>query len=94
MTCTCECHNTRGHRINRKATVGARLVSLATVIAETEKLARKTPPKTLFAERIRVENAKGILAKLLAERATLLEEQATLEALDRPETDLPREKKL
>lgn len=91
MSCTCECHNTRGHRINRKATIGARLVTLRTLISETEKTARKTPPKTLFSERIKVENAKGILAMLVAERDALTSEQAMLEAEDRTDSAIPKD---
>ena len=65
---------------------GARLVTLRTLIAETEKTARKTPPKTLVAEKERVATAKVTLPLLVAECVALTAEQAMLEALDRPET--------
>jgi hypothetical protein len=78
MSCACECHNTVGHRINRRASIGARLVELRDRIQETEKQARRTPPKTLVAEKQRVENAKATLPFLHAERDALLVELAGL----------------
>lgn len=78
MTCTCACHDTPGHRINRRARIGARLVELLRQINETEKRARKTPPKTLTAERAKVEEAKAMLPRLVAERDALNAELAGL----------------
>lgn len=78
MTCTCECHNTIGHRINRGATLRARLVELDLRIPEVEKTARRTPPKTLTTEWIRVENAKRSLPRMRKERENLLDELASM----------------
>jgi len=78
MTCTCSCHDTPGHRINRRASIGARLVELREQIPEVEKLARSTPPKTLLAARARVDSAKLALPRLYAERDKLNDEMTAL----------------
>lgn len=78
MSCDCTCHDTPGRRINRRASIGARLVELLRQINETEKQARRTPPKTLVAERAKVERAKVMLPILLAERDALNAESALL----------------
>jgi small-conductance mechanosensitive channel len=57
----CNCPPTIGQIINRRAWLGSQLVSMRTRVQELEKLARKTPPKTLLAERVRVEQAKFAL---------------------------------
>ena len=49
---------TRGEVINRAAYLGSQIVQLKARIPELEKLARKTPPKTLLAERARVQQAR------------------------------------
>lgn len=78
MTCTCDCHDTSGHRINRRARIGARLVELRAQIPEVEKQARRTPPKTLVAEKQKVERAKALLPYLVIEHDALTAELAGL----------------
>lgn len=53
----------KGVLINRRATLGARVVYLRERIPALEKAARKTPPKTLKAEKEKVEVAKVELEK-------------------------------
>ncbi len=65
MSCTCP--PSRGQIINRRAYVGSQLVALRARLPEVEKLARKTPPKTLTVERVRVDAAKAALPALHAE---------------------------
>lgn len=79
MSCGCPCCNTAGHRINRRARIGARLVELRDRIQEAEKMSRKTPPKTLRGQWRLVESAKALLPLLVAERDALLVERAGLE---------------
>jgi hypothetical protein len=65
----CSCPPTRGEMINRRARLGSEMLRLREQIPVLEKLSRKTPPRTLPAERERVERAKGALEvarKLLA----------------------------
>ena len=47
----------RGEIINRRATLGARVTELRARIPELEKAARKTPAKTMHAERAKVARA-------------------------------------
>lgn len=54
----CPCRSTRGARINRRASLGARLVYLRERSATLAKESRKTPPRTLHTERARVAAAK------------------------------------
>lgn len=70
MTCSCACHDTPGHRINRRAWIMAQIVALRARIPEVEKHARKTPAKTLVTECRKVETAKLYLPKLREELAT------------------------
>ena len=67
-----------GVRINRRASLGARLVELRAQIPELEKLSRRTPPKTLVAERARVAAAAVALLARRAELAAVEVEYATL----------------
>lgn len=69
--CTCNCPPTRGEIINRRAATGAEVVALRARIPELEKQARKTPPKTLVAERAKVEAAKEALMVARARLAVL-----------------------
>lgn len=80
MICDCACHDTRGHRINRRATLGMLVTNLHQRIPELEKLARKTPPKTLLSEVRKVEAAKLCLPQLRTELETLEKELNTLKA--------------
>ncbi len=72
---------TLGHRINARATLGARMVVLRALVPELEKTARKTPPKTLHAEVRRVEAARRALPAALA--ALELAEEQHARALER-----------
>lgn len=70
----------RGVTINRHAYLGSQIVQLQEQIPKLEKLARKTPPKTLIAEREKVkaaqfklEAAKNQLEEILKERQALCE---------------------
>jgi len=67
----CSCTPTRGDYINRRASTGAQLVALRARIPELEKQARKTPPKTLLSEWIKVRVAKVQLDKARADLAAL-----------------------
>jgi hypothetical protein len=67
----CDCEMTRGDYINRRASTGAQIVTLRARIPELEKLARKTPPKTLLTEWVKVRVAKVQLAKAQADLALL-----------------------
>lgn len=69
---------TTGQKINYKASLRARLTEYRARIPELEKLSRKTPPKTLVAEKTRVEAAKAALPLLLNEIRALEEELETL----------------
>jgi hypothetical protein len=91
VRCTVKCPKCKsnGHRINRRATIGARLVELLRQINETEKQARKTPAKTLVAERRKVEDAKAILPYLLAERDAMNAELAGLTVLSPSNPEKP-----
>lgn len=74
----CNCPPTLGQIINRRSYLGSQIVQLRERVRELEKTARKTPPKTLLAERVRVEQAKvslvvarDLLAKCETEYAEL-----------------------
>ena len=57
----------RGVMINRRASLGNRLVQLRDQIPEVEKQAKKTPPKTLAKEWAKVKAAQALLPALQAE---------------------------
>lgn len=86
MTCTCSCHDTPGHRINRRATVAARLVEINSLIPVVEKDSKRTPPKNLREAWAKVEAAKEYLPRLLAARDEFEKELATLVAGERQRT--------
>lgn len=86
MICTCPCHTFSGHLINRRASLGARLVALRERLPEIEKLARRTPPKTLLAEWSKVQVAKLAAPALRAELAALEEEYREVRVLERTRT--------
>lgn len=67
----CSCTPTRGDIINQRASTGAQVVVLRAHVPELEKLARRTPPKTLATERAKVEAAKGALLVARAKLAIL-----------------------
>lgn len=69
----------RGRRINRKAWLGSQIVSLKERIPALEKLARKTPPKTLLTEWDRVKQAK---VQLESARAQLAEYENELKGIE------------
>lgn len=52
------------HPTNTRARLGAEIVQLRERITELEKLARKTPPKTLLVEVERVKRAKAELERV------------------------------
>lgn len=68
----CSCPPTRGQIINRRAWLGSQIHALRSQIPDLEKQSRRTPPKTLVAERQKVEAAKIALADALV-RLPLLE---------------------
>jgi len=72
----CECEMTRGDYINRRALAGSQIVTLRATIPELEKLSRRTPPKTLVAERAKVAEAARQLVAAKARLASLEEEYA------------------
>ncbi len=89
----CDCEMTRGDYINRRASTGSQLVTLRAAIPELEKLSRRTPPRTLVAERAKVADAgrslvtaKARLVKLEAE----YEGWRRLEAMALPSDGEPR----
>jgi hypothetical protein len=51
----------RGQLINRRAELGSHRLALIEQVASLEKLARKTPPRTLIAEKARVQAARDAL---------------------------------
>lgn len=71
MTCTCP--PSPGDLINRRCYLGAQIVQLKAQLVELEKLARKTPPKTLVAERRKVDAAKAVIGRV---RQTLADYEA------------------
>lgn len=66
-----------GRTINRRAYVGAQIVQLKAQLAELEKLARKTPAKTLTAEVAKVVNAKSTILRVRQELADYEVEYST-----------------
>lgn len=60
----------RGRRINRRAWLGSQVVTLRERIPALEKAARKTPPRTLIAERRKVAEARVALERARADLAT------------------------
>ncbi len=54
----------RGAMINAWASLGAHAISLRAALADAEKQARKTPPRTLVKERERVQAARDALPAL------------------------------
>lgn len=62
---------TLGEIINQRAYAGSQLVALRERLPDLEKLARKTPPRTLVAEKARVEAAKLALPAARLELETL-----------------------
>lgn len=69
-----------GARINQECTLGARVIEAAERLYALEKLARRTPAKTLLAERRRVEAARAAVPLVLAELRSLLCEHAAIRA--------------
>jgi hypothetical protein len=67
-----------GERINSRASVGAEIVALERQIEEQEKLARKTPPKTLHAEWAKVTHARATLNFARGRLAELKDEYRAL----------------
>ena len=75
VNCGCDPNvETRGHRINRAASLGCHVIQLRAQLIELEKLARKTPPKTLLAEVARVAQAKATIEGA-KERLAILEDE-------------------
>lgn len=79
----CSCPPTRGQIINQRAWLRSQIIGLRSQVAELEKTARKTPPKTLLSERDRVRQAQLLapamreqLARLEAEHEALLHKGA------------------
>lgn len=70
----------RGTLINREARLGARVLETGAKLATLEKTARKTPPKTMLAERRKVDDAKAMVGRLRAELQSMLAEHAALRA--------------
>lgn len=68
----------RGEMINRRAYVGSQVVALRARVPELEKLARRTPPKTLVAEKARVDEARRMLPICRAQLAELETEWGAL----------------
>ena len=73
---------TPGERINRRADLGSRIVTLREQIRSLEKLARKTPPRTLLAEVARVAEAKRRLAAARDELASAEIDYSALRAYE------------
>jgi hypothetical protein len=78
----CTCPPTRGQIINQRAWLMSQIIGVRAQVLELEKTARKTPPKTLVSERMKVDQAKLLapamrehLAKLEHELATLSESE-------------------
>ena len=55
--CDAEAHD-KGRAINRAAFLASQTITLREQVREWEKLSRKTPPKTLIAEWVKVRQAK------------------------------------
>jgi len=70
----------RGTKINRDARLGAHILEIGARLAALEKMARKTPPKTMLAERGKVDDAKAAVGPLRAKLQSMLAEHATLRA--------------
>lgn len=87
VTCVnCGCDPTvlsRGHRINRHAFLSSQILLLREHISKTEKLARRTPAKTLVEEWRKVRVAQESLPVLRAQLVEIEEERTTLEAMVR-----------
>lgn len=75
----------RGRRLNRRAFLGSQLVGLRERIQDLEKLARRTPPRTLHAERQRVREAGARVEALRAEEAALRAEYDRLVTVEQAE---------
>lgn len=78
--CMMERQEHRGEMINRRAELGSHIVAMRVRIPELEKLARRTPSKTLFAEKAKVEAAKVQLAECRKQLPLMEAEWATLKA--------------
>ena len=70
-----------GELFNADARLGARILETAGRLAALDKQARRTPPRTLLAERRKVEAARLALDDLKTELCTLLGEHAVVRAL-------------
>lgn len=70
----------RGTLINRECRLGALILSAAERLEALQKLARKTPPKTLLAERRKVDEAKLAVGAARSELRALLSEHADFRA--------------
>lgn len=68
----------RGHKLNRWASLGMQIVNLKELIPKLEKQARKTPPRNLLAEKAKVEKAKEQLLKLRPQLEAAEVERVTL----------------
>lgn len=64
VNCGCDAEVvSKGKLMNEKAWFASQIVSLRVRIPQLEKEARRTPPKTLVAERKKVEDAKVALVR-------------------------------
>lgn len=68
----------RGTAINQYVSILSELLSLSERIPELEKTSRRTPPKHMFAEKVKVEQAKVALIQARERKATLETERDTL----------------
>ncbi len=86
VNCGCDAEVvSKGKLLNQKAWFGSQIVSLRERIPQLEKLARKTPPKTLVAERKKVEDAKVALVKAKEDLRQIVGEWTKVcESLDTP----------
>lgn len=73
----------KGRIINWRASTAAELVRLREALPEIEKQARKTPPKTLLAERAKVDAAKASISTVKETIAMLAEQYEALKKLER-----------
>lgn len=85
VNCGCEdaSKQSRGRIINRRAFLNSQTIVMRDRMAMLEKLANKTPPKTLASERLRVWQAKHDLETLKTQFAAIQNELAILEALEK-----------
>jgi len=71
----------KGRLINRAAWLGSQIVQMRERIPELEKLARKTPPKTLKSEWEKVQKAKEQLPIARQQLADMVTEQESIKPL-------------